>query len=196
MKASSIKKYLRAQNVTRRRSTFTNAFVSAIAPHDEYSEALVAAAISDLGQDPHDELQCVYCEAAAVTWDHLFGRVKAGTFSGHGHYIRNLVPCCRSCNERKGGKDWREWLLGSGHPEVLDRIAKIERFLANSRTRPIMLNELTPELTQELADYMAIREKVFELLLQADEKAESIRNKLSAACPSDLNSPFGSGSQI
>lgn len=110
MKAIAIKKYLRPSTVMGRKSTFTNAFASALAPHDVYDVAAVAAAMRDLGQDPDGDLACVYCGREAATWDHVFNRVVKGDFSGHGHRIRNLVPCCRSCNESKGQKAWLDYL--------------------------------------------------------------------------------------
>ncbi|WP_313138288.1 hypothetical protein [Paracoccus jeotgali] len=85
MKASSVKKYLRPSTIMGRKSTFANAFASALAPYDIYVPAEVADAMRDLGQDPDAELQCVYCGAEAATWDHVFNRVIKGDFSGHGH---------------------------------------------------------------------------------------------------------------
>ncbi len=94
-----------------RKSTVANAFASALAPHDVYSVSAVAGALRALDQGADTELLCVYCGMQAATWDHVFNRVVKGEFSGHGHRIRNLVPCCRSCNERKGSMQWRDFLL-------------------------------------------------------------------------------------
>jgi len=129
LKVSSIKKHLKPNTIRGRKSTFSNAFASALAPYDEYSEAAVAKAIEDLDQDPTEDLNCVYCGKEAATWDHVFNRVVAGEFSGYGHRIRNLVPCCRTCNERKGKKHWKTFLEHLNSADKDQRIARMERFL-------------------------------------------------------------------
>ena len=130
--ASSIKNYLRPSTIMGRKSTFSSAFASALAPYDTYNPAAVSEAIRDLGQDPNAELECVYCGAKAATWDHVFSRVVNGDFSGHGHRIRNLVPSCRTCNESKGKKPWREFLETRNPPDKDVRINRMERFLGNT----------------------------------------------------------------
>ncbi len=55
---------------------------------------------------------CWYCGKNADTWDHIVSRHKNGTGE-----IENLVPCCRSCNSKKGKKslaDFRKALRLQG----------------------------------------------------------------------------------
>ena len=48
---------------------------------------------------------CAYCGVSNPgTADHLLPQVKGGDHRGE-----NLVPCCRSCNSAKGGKDVMSW---------------------------------------------------------------------------------------
>ena len=101
-----------------------HAFASAIAPVDKYDEKLVSDALSFLGQDPDSDLECVYCQGVAETWDHLVGLVKKGQLRGYGHQIGNLVPCCRECNSSKGGKEFRVFIEQSPRIKV-DRKALI-----------------------------------------------------------------------
>src|SRR5437870_262374 len=112
MKRKSIRKYLRPYSIIgQRKTTVNHTFASAIAPTDIYDDAIVAEAIRALGQDPDDDLLCAYCDDnEADTWDHVVGLVKDQQFSGFGHTIGNLLPCCRQCNSRKGNKDWRAYL--------------------------------------------------------------------------------------
>ncbi|WP_120251485.1 HNH endonuclease [Sphingobium sp. YG1] len=177
MRASSIKKYLRPSTIVGRKSTFANAFASALAPHDIYTPEAVAQALRDLEQDPDQELQCVYCEAAAATWDHVFNRVLKGEFSGHGHRIRNLVPCCRTCNESKGQKPWRNFLELRNPPDKEARIRRIEQFLASAEVKPISSEVASHNADEDLKRFLEIRSQVFDLLTEADRLAVIIRQK-------------------
>jgi hypothetical protein len=177
MKKDSIRRYLRPQTIMGRKSTFSGAFASALAPHDSYSPEDVAAALRDLGQDPEADLECVYCGDAAATWDHVFNRVIRGDFSGHGHRIRNLVPCCRTCNERKGQRPWREWLALVAPPDMDDRVARMERFLDQAGAAPLTQEQMRDHAGEELERFLKIRAKVFELMKEADGLALVIRRK-------------------
>lgn len=180
MKISSIKKYLRHQTIMGRKSTFANAFASALAPFDDYSMDTVSEAIRDLGQDPEGDLFCAYCGSAAATWDHVFNRVVGGEFTGHGHRIRNLVPCCRTCNERKGKRSWREWLTVLS-PEDLDlRIKNFEQFLSKANAALISTEDMRRCASGELVRFFEIREQVFNLLKEADELAAVIRKSATS----------------
>lgn len=178
VKASSIKKHLRPSTIMGRKSTFANAFASALAPYDNYTAVEVDQAIWDLEQDPNAELQCVYCGAAAATWDHVFNRVVNGEFSGHGHRIRNLVPCCRTCNESKGQKSWREFLEIRNPTDKDARIRRMERFLGTVNARPISPETMRRNADENLKRFLEIRSQVFALLEEADRLAVSIRQKV------------------
>lgn len=170
MKASSIKKYLRPSSIMGRKSTFANAFASALAPHDIYTPDSVAEALLDLDQDPKSDLQCVYCGAEAATWDHVFNRVVKGEFSGHGHRIRNLVPCCRTCNESKGQKPWYEFLEARNPPDKEERRRRMERFLGKAHALSV-----ASEADENLERFRMIRSQVFDLMAEADRLAAVIR---------------------
>jgi hypothetical protein len=122
---SSIRIHLRPYNIVARRATTINhAFAAAIAPSDAYEEARIREAIRLLGQDPDTDLMCVYCDAPAKTWDHVFATVKQTKFSGFGHRLGNLVPCCKPCNSEKGNKPWDTFLRSRG-PQHEQQIAII-----------------------------------------------------------------------
>ena len=164
----------------KRKSTFANAFASALAPYDEYTAAAVAEAMRDLEQHPDADLQCVYCGEAAATWDHVFSRVIKGEFSGHGHRIRNLVPCCRTCNESKGRKPWRSFLETRNPPDKDDRIRRMEQFLGSTNAQPINREGVKGNADEELKRFLEIRSQVFDLLAEADHLAVNIRLKTTA----------------
>jgi 5-methylcytosine-specific restriction endonuclease McrA len=181
VKLATIKKHLRSQTIMRRKSTIANAFASALAPFDDFDQDEVAKAVRDLGQDPEGDLSCVYCGAAAATWDHIFNRVVGGEFSGHGHRIRNLVPSCRTCNERKGQKPWREWLRQVAPPDEDARAASLEKFLSRTTAAAFTMEDMRHHARDELERFLEVRSQVFSLLVEADELAAVIRNRAREA---------------
>ena len=96
----SVEKHLQPYVIlSRRRTTINHAFASAIAPFDD---GRIREAVETLGQDPDADLRCAYCDKQAETWDHVFATVRDSRFSGHGHRLGNLLPCCKACNSAKG----------------------------------------------------------------------------------------------
>jgi hypothetical protein len=123
------------QTMVSRKSSITNAFVSAIIPvlppsHDEIEEAL-----GILGMGPHD-VRCAFCGDRASEWDHLRPLVLNRRPTGYVSEIANLVPACGKCNQSKGNKPWRKWMLGTarlsptgrGLAGVAERIEKLEMY--------------------------------------------------------------------
>jgi len=180
MKLLSIRKYLRQQKVSRRWSTFNGAFQGALAIWDEFEESRVAAALEALGQDPKADLKCVYCGDAAATWDHLFNNVQGKRFSGYGNRIHNLVPACRTCNEKKRHLHWSEFLkkVEQGTPEERHRRHEaLTRFEALNLkgARAWQAAVKTPVLEKLLREYDANIVEVRERVNKADELAAQIR---------------------
>lgn len=173
MKAESIKKYLRPDRIAGRKSTFAGAFASALAPYEEYDADSVRRAMEDLGQDP-DDLCCSYCGAPAPTWDHLSNRVVRGEFSGHGHFIRNLVPCCRSCNERKGGRTWEAHIDRLGRDDAEERKERIRTFIRHGYTQ-VTTDELREAAPEAYDEFVKNRDEVFRLIARSDDLAKEIR---------------------
>jgi hypothetical protein len=98
---------MKTNSIQKRKTTINHAFASAIAPVSTYDTHDVAAVLLTLRQDPDADLSCVYCDRLAETWYHLVGVVEKSELRAYGHQVGNLVPCCRSCNSRKGAKDWQ-----------------------------------------------------------------------------------------
>lgn len=96
--------------ITGRSSSITNAFINSIIPviyptEDEVKEAL------DVLEMPHNEFQCCYCGSDATEWDHLRPLVLNKKPTGYISEIHNLVPSCGKCNQSKGNKEWRKWMV-------------------------------------------------------------------------------------
>lgn len=160
--------------VSRRKTTINHAFAAAIAPSDDYDVQRVRQALALLGQDPDQDLRCVYCGVPAQTWDHVFATVKDSRFSGHGHRLGNLLPSCKPCNSAKGNKDWRRFLAGRGLSTSVHEEAErnITAYLANfSYLDPV------PENSPEYERFQQIRNNVLDLLSEADQIAKLIREQ-------------------
>ncbi|BET65772.1 hypothetical protein ASA1KI_06900 [Opitutales bacterium ASA1] len=174
MNIHEIKKHLRPYSIlAKRRTTISHAFASAIAPVELYDDARVRRAIRALGQDPDASLHCVYCDEPAETWDHVLATVAKGEFSGAGHVLANLVPCCKPCNSRKGNKDWRTFVAGRDEP-VAKRELRLKRIGAHLAA--IDREATLADAGEDFAAYQAIRGRILELMAEADVLAARIRS--------------------
>src|SRR5207237_18415 len=116
-------------------SSITNAFVSAIIPVVFPTEADLAEALAILEMTP-DNLRCAYCGDQYTEWDHLRPLVEGQQPTGYISEIANLVPSCGKCNQSKGKKPWREWMLSSapcsprsrGVHDLSRRILRLEQY--------------------------------------------------------------------
>lgn len=178
MRYTTIQNHLKPYSIVgRRRTTINHAFASAVATSDHFDSDVVFSAIRDLGQNPDDHLTCVYCGDLAETWDHVFATVRNSVFSGHGHRLGNLLPCCKPCNSAKGNKHWKAYLSSRTTEPVMlqERTALIEGYLAK--------HAIIDALPSESPEYVAlqhIRRQVLTLLTEADKLAASIRNQQNA----------------
>ena len=172
------------QTMVSRKSSITNAFVSAIIPviapsHDEIEEALRI-----LGMEPHDP-RCAFCGDKATEWDHLRPLVLQRRPTGYVSEIANLVPACGKCNQSKGNKPWREWILssarlsptGRGLAGVADRVARLEAY-EKWRT-PTRVNFESVLGREGWEHYWSLCEAVVEELRTCQKVADTIRAKIS-----------------
>ena len=180
MKKESIKNHLKSYSIyDKRKTTINHAFASAIAPADNYDESVITKALIKLGQDPNDDLLCIYCGAKAETWDHLIGLVFEGNLRGFGHQIGNLIPSCKKCNSSKGGKDFKIFIKTSDNintnPESL--IETLNSY-QNKYSKPINFNNFSPENEKLYKKYNEIKENIFELMKKADAIADILRKEI------------------
>jgi hypothetical protein len=182
MKRDSIRTHLRPYSIYARRvTTINHAFASAIAPSDAYDDALIVEALRTLGQDPDQDLVCVYCDRnPAETWDHVFGLVTHKRYSGYGHAVGNLLPCCRSCNSSKGNRHWQAFLRGIITDDTLYN-AKVERLKTFfERYQQPQLDQSTIEqlCPIEMQQLQEIQQRILELMKEADFIAGNIRHSV------------------
>lgn len=176
MTPKKIKTHLSIYSIyKKRRSTIINAFASALAPSDSFDEKIIETALIELGQKDLKKLACVYCGAFAQTWDHLKNLVKDDELDGYGHQIGNLVPCCKDCNSRKGGKSFHEYVktLDISNTEKENLNFRLEKHL--SLAKEIKANN-TPEFMDAKKNYDAIRSQILNLMQDADKAAQVIRD--------------------
>ncbi len=179
MKIESIKAHLRSYSIMKKRQTTINhAFASAIAPNDRYDIKVLKNAVALLGQDPEKDLFCVYCGDSAETWDHVFGLVRDLQFSGYGHVIGNLLPCCKKCNSEKGNRDWEDFLKGKNGTNATAKINVLKRYFHKYLPAKVDYEAIKALCPKEIDQLELIKDKIFTLCKKADAVAEKIRTKI------------------
>lgn len=179
MKKKDLKRHLNIYSIYKKRHTTINhAFASAISYFDNYSEIEVDRALKLLKQNPNKDLKCVYCKKVAHSWDHLNSLVNKGSFTGNGHQLGNLVPCCKSCNSSKGKKNYVDFVNNSNidNDEKATILENIESYINNFQHNSIDIN--SEKYQNATKEYFDIKDEIFELMKKADEKAELIRSIL------------------
>ena len=175
MRYKDIRRFLKPYSmVASRTTTISHAFAASIAPCDSFDDQTVRTALVALGQDPDADLECAYCGARAETWDHVNATVRDKKFSGYGHRLGNLLPCCKLCNSRKGNKNWLIFLrtLPIGEELHAERENRISAYLTEYGAK-----DEVPEHLPEYEQLQELRRQVLQLFREADELATIIRRK-------------------
>lgn len=124
--------------ITGRSSSITNAFINSIIPVIYPTASEVQNALEILDMTPQT-YQCAYCGGIASEWDHLRPLIKDKKPTGFISEIHNLVPSCGKCNQSKGNKNWKEWMLSNaqlspaarGVSDINERIKRLEIYEAS-----------------------------------------------------------------
>lgn len=141
-------------NIMGRSSSITNAFVNSIIPVVVPSEEEVLEALRILQIDPYHQT-CAYCGDSSTEWDHLRPLVIRQKPTGFITEIANLVPACGKCNQSKGNRHWRSWIISNarlspksrGVADLDARIQHLELFEKWRNVKPINFEEIVgPEL--------------------------------------------------
>ncbi len=127
-----------------RTSSVTNAFVNGIIPCIKPSEREIKTVLDILGLDVND-LRCAYCGDKVTEWDHFRPLVINQRPTGYISEIHNLVPACGKCNQSKGNKEWRKWIVSSArlspktrNVENLDiKIKRLKKFEKWKNVKPL-----------------------------------------------------------
>ncbi len=116
-------------------SIITKTFVNGIIPVIPPAEEEIEDVLNTLGMDK-EHIVCAYCGDKCTEWEHFHPLVKDKRPTGYISEIHNLVPSCGPCNQSKGNKHWKTWMLSQAPhspktrniPDIEDRIAKLEDF--------------------------------------------------------------------
>jgi len=166
--------------VDRRLTTINHAFASAIAIIDEYDPNANARAVEKLGQNPNEDLSCVYCGKEAQTWDHVFALVDHGEYSGFGHTLGNLVPCCKECNSQKGNRNWKGFLRSKQQDEksFSDRAQKLTTYITSEMPPRMAIEDIRKICPAEMEELVRAKSEVILQMEKADTAASQIRKKV------------------
>jgi len=172
--------------ITGRSSSITNAFINSIIPVVPPSAGDVQQALEILGMTP-DTFQCAYCGSVASEWDHLRPLVKDKKPTGYISEIHNLVPSCGKCNQSKGNKEWKTWMLSTaklsptarGIKDIPERVQRLEAY-ENSKTPTKM--DFSAIVGQEIwARHQNNLERVQSLMRESQELAAMINAEVANA---------------
>lgn len=165
--------------ITGRTSSITNSFINGIIPVVPPSNDEVRTALSILNM--LDEVRCAYCGDAYTEWDHLRPLVLGKKPTGYISEIHNLVPACGKCNQSKGNKNWRDWMVGPAVlspktrevpdlPDRLERLAEYEAWMP-----PTVLDFEALVGPHTWADHWNNYEQIISLMRASEATAALIR---------------------
>ena len=174
------------QTMVGRKSSITNAFVSAIIPVVPPTLDEIERALAILAMTPED-VRCAYCGDMSTEWDHLRPLVLNRRPTGFISEIGNLVPSCGKCNQSKGNKSWRDWMRGNatrsptgrGLKDVEIRAARLEAYEA--WRAPTRLDFEAIVGAKEWEEYWTLCEDVVRELHRSQSVADEIRSRVLCA---------------
>jgi 5-methylcytosine-specific restriction endonuclease McrA len=159
-----------------------NSIIPVVVPSSEE----VQQALEILGMTP-ETFQCAYCGSVASEWNHLRPLVKDKKPTGYISEIHNLVPSCGKCNQSKGNKEWKTWMLSTaklsptarGIKNIPERIKRLEAY-ENSKAPTKM--DFASIVGQEVwARHQANLERVQSLMRESQELAAKINAEVAHA---------------
>jgi hypothetical protein len=166
-----------------RSSSITAAFFQAITPAVVPSDAEVDEVLRILGMSRSD-CHCAYCGDAKTEWDHFRAIVDKQRPTGYITEIANLVPACGKCNQSKGSKNWKTWMLGPAAKSpatrgVADLELRISRLDTFSRWRePIKLDYAGILGADAWQAYMSHWKDLLSRMASAQAEAAQIRQRI------------------
>lgn len=172
--------------ITGRSSSITNAFINSIIPIVPPTSDEVKQALNILGMTV-ETFQCAYCGSVASEWDHLRPLVKNKKPTGFISEIHNLVPSCGKCNQSKGNKEWKVWMLSNatlsptkrGIKDVAERIKRLEAY--ENWHVPTQMDFETIVGKDIWAQHQNNLERVQSLMRESQELAAKINSGVASA---------------
>lgn len=181
-------------------SSVTKSFVNGIVPCISPTEEEVREALYVLGMTA-ESVRCIYCGDDCTEWDHLKPLIFDKKPTGYISEIHNLVPSCGKCNQSRGNREWREWIVSDANlsPKtrgVTDLAVRIERLEQYEETfKPVRLDfrEIVgDELWEEhWRNYEAVISAMEAARGTSDKVKELIAQSMTAGS-GDFRAPSGS----
>jgi HNH endonuclease len=186
MKYLSLFRMPTPMKITGRSSSITNAFINSIIPVVMPSAEEAKQAFELLGMTP-ETFQCAYCGSVASEWDHLRPLVKDKKPTGYISEIHNLVPSCGKCNQSKGNKEWKSWMLSTAKlsptaraiKDIPKRVKRLEAY-ENSRA-PTKMDFPSIVGSDVWAQHQDNLERVQSLMRESQALATQINAKVASA---------------
>jgi hypothetical protein len=181
--------------ITGRSSSITNSFVNSIIPVISPTEAQISRAL-DILEISHTDMTCAYCGDRSTEWDHLNPLVANKQATGFISEIENLVPACGKCNQSKGNKPWRDWMVsGARLSPKTRRIADIDRRIKilgeyEKRNKPSQFDFRSVVGSEKWDAYWEDWHKVQDAMKDAQCLAEEIRLAVHKAAKDKPQSPL------
>ncbi len=177
-----------ANAISARSSSITAAFVSSILPIVQPTDDEILQALQILEMEPNN-VRCAYCGDKSSEWDHLRPIVTDQKPTGFISEIRNLVPSCGKCNQSKGKKHWRQWMLSPAKQspktrEIADldkRIARLESYEKWGNLTPIDFTTIVPE--ELWLEYWSNMRRIHADMKLAQEVALRVRKVIEDKMP-------------
>ena len=152
-----------------------NGIIPVVLPtEDEVRQALTIL-------DMLENVDCAYCGDTYTEWDHLRPLVVGKQPTGYISEIHNLVPACGKCNQSKGNKPWREWMLSQAalsprRRGVPDLDTRIQRLCSFEEWMPPTVLDFSQLLAPELwAEHWRNYDEIIALMRHAELTAAAIR---------------------
>ncbi len=177
------------QSMVARKSSITNAFVNAVIPVVPPTIDQIEQALGILGMNV-DDVRCAYCGDRNTEWDHLRALVLNRRPTGYISEIGNLVPACGKCNQSKGNKAWRVWMLSGARlsptgRNILDISRRITLLEAYEQWLPPTKIDFESILGGEAWEhYWSLCEAVNAEMLEAQSVADEIKARIVASLDS------------
>lgn len=172
------------QSMKTRKTSITNAFVSAIVPVVKPSPQEILEGLTILAMTA-DAVECIYCGDKCNAWDHLRPIVVDRRPTGYISEIANLVPACQPCNSSKGNSPWKLWMLGEAPQSpkqrnvsrLEERVARLEQY--ERWRRPIIINFESIFGAEAYAAYWKELDQMVAELRRTQEMADALRKKVA-----------------
>ncbi len=172
--------------ITGRTSTITNSFVNSIIPVVYPTDAEIENALDLLGMTK-DSVGCAYCGDTSTEWDHLNPLVDKQKPTGYISEIANLVPACGKCNQSKGNKAWRVWIVSAarlspksrGVSDLETRIQMLERYEENNHPERYDFEEIVG--SEKWTEYWEDWARLLGVMRESQQLAEDIRRTIHDA---------------